>query len=419
MTEIDISELEPDTRIRDVDGFGKRLCENLAIHDIHRLKDVPTDGVCDGADGDFLADEVDGIGSKRSHQLRQIAMQVKQRMEADTDSDGNPSWIQKTVSENCTQVDGLHVALFASENWNNKRPVYYPSTGETARGLANSVREALSEVSSRRGERISRISFIDGSREAPANAKHKAFRKAANDLADDLPYILETRPRTAPWKDLPDCPDWKYGETKQEKARNHPELTLTSGGDLVWVKAPEALKKELMSEADVAIHMDNYDYIRKDIKFAAKRRCELYIHEAEKYRTDDLDRLPPNVGTPSKDPHHDVSESFTRDKDGHAVGHDSEVTPREYSEFPEVQDEAWKHFRWEPLDSDEDRENPYLEQPATMEQQNRRDRDWAETFTGHERKMKQRSLSGNTTVERDGTDGEDEERDSDIAEYSH
>ncbi len=416
MTEIDISELEPDTCIKDVDGFGKRLCENLAIHDIHRLEDVPTsDDTSESVDDDFLAETVDGIGSKRSHQLRQIATEVKQRMKTNTDSDSTPSWIRKSVSQNCTSVDGLHVALFASQHWNKKRPNYPPSSGETGRGLVTSVTEALTEVSSRRGERIARISFIDGSRDAPANAKHKAFRKAGNDLADALPYVLETRPRTPPWNDLPDCPEWKYGDDPTR----HPEITRTENG-LCWVKAPEVLKKELLSEADVAIHMDNYDYIRKDIKFAAKRRCELYIHEVEKHGTDDLDRLPPNVGTPSKDPHHDVNASFTRDKDRRAAGRDSEVTPRDYSEFPEVKDKAWKHFQWEPLDSDEARENPYLEQPATMNQQNRRDRDWAETFSGHERKAHKRSLSGNSTeVERDGTDDEDEERDSDIAEYSH
>lgn len=447
---IDYKDLHADKQIAAIDWISNRLSGMLNSQGIYRFGSIPTDRP------ELLVNPGDGNGSgipeHDAQKLCSVAREFELRYESNE---------EKTTATQTRYVDmeeavdgykrGLEVALMASDKWHKNRDkngdpdprgwdisrdeLENPEEWDNPRSLTSSAIEALSVVSARHGETINRLAWVDMDSDNPHASEH-AFEDAHEQLDETFPHMVIQTAITPPWNDLPNLPKHKYPEPD-----DHPEVgsyrNKKGEKEYYWKKAPQAAKKQLMSDVDVVIHMDNYDYIRQEIMWADKAGCEMYIHEIEKHRTDELTDIPDHVGTPSKVPSEYVESSYNRAKDRKAKGtesivdhskvddavtSDTDVGDPKRAVAPEMEGAASEHIIRGPSDTDEGRENPYLDQSATMEQQNRRDTDRGdETFDGHKRKEKQRKLSGNTEVQRDGTDVEDddEELNSDTAEMHH
>jgi hypothetical protein len=434
---IDYTELQPDKQIVAIDWIGKRLSESLHSHGIHRFRSIP-----DTPESLIHPEKVNAasIPEQDAKKVCSVAREFRIRYKSDEQrTTATPTKQVDDVGEVIDNAkDGLEVGLMASDGWQKNRKkkgdpdprgwdidrseVENPEEWDNPRSLVSSAIDALSVVSARHEETISRLAWVDMDSDNPHASEH-AFEMAHDQLDETFPHMVFQKVITPPWNDLPDIPKFKYPEPD-----DHPEVgSYTSKyhdeKQYYWKKAPQAAKKRLMSEVDVVIHMDNYQYIWQEINWADKIGCEMYIHEIEKHGVDELTDIPDHVGTPDKVPSKYVASSYNRAKDRKAKGTesnvdhsnvddavttDSDVDNPERAVAPEMEGAASEHIIRGPSDTDEGRENPYLDQSATWNQNNR--------FDGHRRKDKERELSGNTEVNRDGSEsGEDEEeRDSDI-----
>lgn len=439
MKDVDISELDFDSRIEDVDGFGDTLTENLTDDGIETIRDISCAALhVDCSIEEYLMNNIDGIGGRRSKKLRNIAKMVGKRNERERKSDQTSFGIE---------TDGLEVVLLASENWTKKRRM---------RPLVSRVEEAIDVVSRRFNEKVTEMYWLEGSaNKDPDNGhpKHEVFENAADKISNQSSHPIAASARSIPWSDLPDeaLKQWKYSTPT-----DHPEVreyesddddssdtevdTVTntdtdtdssslddgdesdkiefdfgktvyaagssasdSGSDsdsgddeedddddnvdtsnMYWIGAIDAAKKKMFTDADVVIVMNNHKYIRSTFRLAGKHYARVYVHEVEKHHLDDdLTNVPSYVTAVKKDDR-ETDERFEK-------GRDSPLEPQTFSEIPDFDYSIFEDephagtVSFKPIDSDEQHENPYAPQKATLNE---------EKFDGHKRKRHKDRLDG-------------------------
>lgn len=322
MSNIDVPQsVELDSSVTELDGVADARADLLATIGIETVDDLHE------TERDELL-EIDGIGANIASSIAKQASEVWLRAGRMTPHERNSS-DDSFLDYGHPAVDELDVGLLCSQTWNN---------GRASRNLQARVREALSDVSQEFDGRIRTARFLGGASDAPSNAPHKVFKWAIEDLNEDLPDRAEIWPLIdrIPWDALPEVNKYRPLEAHEEVRVTETDEETGEALEHIWIKAPKAATERIIDSVDVVIFMDEHDFVERDVRYAKSQRTSVYFAQ-------------------------EVPGGFEPD--------DDEVRPDNGREqFP---DYDGPEFDPSPMDTDRGRENPYSEQQATLEEEDR------------------------------------------------
>jgi len=313
--------VELDSSVTELDGVADARADLLATIGIETVEDLHE------TERDELL-ELDGIGANIASAIGKQASEVwlrDGRMTPHERSSSNSSFLDHGHPD----TNELDVGLLCSQTWNN---------GRASRNLQARVREAISDVSEEFNGRIRTARFIGGAADAPSNAPHKVFKWAIEDLNEDLPDRAEIWPLIdrIPWDALPEVNKYRPLEAHEEVRVTETDDETGEALEHIWIKAPKAATERIIDSVDVVIFMDEHDFVERDVRYAKSQRTAVYFAQEV-----------PGGSEP------DADQTTT-----------AEVrTTHKQSDDPA--------FDPSPLDTDRGRENPYSEQQATLEEEDR------------------------------------------------